>query len=60
MAPRSPHRLLMMPPGMCWDNQWSVDSIRKLRHLRDLGALVILGHELGQMVTVKVAPEAYE
>jgi len=49
-----------VPPGMCWDNQWSVDSIRKLRHMRDLGALVILGHELGALPALKIAPEFYE
>jgi N-acyl homoserine lactone hydrolase len=49
-----------VPPGMCWNNQWSTDSLRRLRHLRDLGALVILGHELGQMATLKVAPGCYE
>jgi hypothetical protein len=49
-----------VPPGMCWDNQWSVDSIRKLRHMKELGALVILGHELSAMATLKIAPEFYE
>jgi N-acyl homoserine lactone hydrolase len=49
-----------VPPGMCWNNQWSVDSIRKLRHMKDLGALVILGHELTALESLKIAPEYYE
>ena len=49
-----------VPPGMCWNNQWSVDSLRRLRHMKDLGALLILGHELSAMATLKVAPEFYE
>jgi len=49
-----------VPPGMCWDNQWSVDSIRKLRHMKALGALVILGHELAALDSLRIAPEYYE
>jgi N-acyl homoserine lactone hydrolase len=49
-----------VPPGMSWNNQWSVDSIRKLRHLRDIGALVILGHELSALASLRIAPEYYE
>jgi N-acyl homoserine lactone hydrolase len=49
-----------VPPGFCWNGQFAVQSIQKLRHLQEQGALVILGHEITAMATLKTAPEYYE
>ena len=37
-----------------------VESIQKLQHLQAQGALVILGHELSALDTLKLAPDYYE
>lgn len=48
-----------VPPGMSWSSQFAVQSIEKLRHMRDEGALVILGHELSDLERLRLAPEYY-
>ena len=50
----------MVPPGMCWNSQFAVESIQRLRHLETQGAVVILGHELAALQTLKLAPDYYE
>jgi N-acyl homoserine lactone hydrolase len=49
-----------VPPGMCWSSQFAVESIQKLQHMEAQGALVILGHELSALDTLKLAPDCYE
>ncbi len=49
-----------VPPGMSWSSQYAVQSIEKLRHMRDEGALVILGHELSDLDRLRLAPEYYD
>ncbi len=45
---------------MCWSSQFAVESIQKLQHMEAQGALVILGHELSALDTLKLAPDCYE
>jgi glyoxylase-like metal-dependent hydrolase (beta-lactamase superfamily II) len=49
-----------VPPGMCWSSRHAVESIQKLQHLEAQGALVILGHELSALGTLRLAPDCYE
>jgi N-acyl homoserine lactone hydrolase len=49
-----------VPPGMSWSSQHAVQSIEKLQHLQAQGALLILGHELSALDTLKLAPHYYE
>ena len=49
-----------VPAGLCWNSQLAVESIQKLQHLQTQGALVILGHELSALESLKLAPEHYE
>ena len=49
-----------VPPGMSWSSQHAVQSIEKLQHMRAEGALVILGHELSALGSLRLAPEYYE
>lgn len=49
-----------VPPGICWNSQLAVDSIQKLQHMQAQGALVILGHELSALDTLKLSPDYYE
>ncbi len=49
-----------VPPGMSWNSQLAVQSIERLLHLRSLGALLILGHELSALDSLEVAPRYYE
>jgi N-acyl homoserine lactone hydrolase len=49
-----------VPPGVCWSSQLAVESIQKLQHLQAQGALVILGHELSALDSLKLAPDYYE
>lgn len=49
-----------VPPGLCWNSQLAVESIQKLQHLEAQGAVVILGHELSALETLKLAPDYYE
>ena len=48
-----------VPPGMSWSSQLAVQSIDRLLHLRRQGALLILGHELSALDSLKVAPDCY-
>ena len=50
----------VVPPGPCWSNRWAVQQIEMLQHMRAEGALVILGHELAQLETLKLAPAYYD
>jgi glyoxylase-like metal-dependent hydrolase (beta-lactamase superfamily II) len=47
-------------PGVCWSSQLALDAMRRLRHMQSQGALLILGHELSQLDTLRIAPEYYE
>ncbi len=49
-----------VPPGMSWSSQRAVQSITKLRHMQNQGALVILGHELSALESLKLAPDYYD
>ena len=49
-----------VPPGICWNSQLAVEAIQKLQHLEAQGALVILGHELSALETLRLAPDYYE
>lgn len=49
-----------VPPGVSWSSQHAVQSIDKLRHLQSQGALVILGHELSALASLRLAPECYD
>lgn len=49
-----------VPPGLCWNSQFAVEAIQRLQHLQAQGALVILGHELSTLDTLKLAPDYYE
>ena len=49
-----------VPPGLCWSSQFAVESIQKLQHMQAQGALVILGHELSALDSLKLAPDCYE
>lgn len=49
-----------VPPGLCWNSQLAVQAIEKLRHLDAQGALLVFGHELSLLDTLKLAPEYYE
>lgn len=48
-------------PGVVWNSAEAVNSIRKIRNLRDdYGMIVIPGHDLEAWSTYKKAPEYYE
>jgi N-acyl homoserine lactone hydrolase len=49
-----------VPPGMSWSSEHAVRSLGKLEHLQAQGALLILGHELSLMKTLKLAPYYYQ
>ena len=49
-----------VPPGMSWSSEHAVRSIQKLRHLEAQGALVVLGHELSQLDSLRIAPDYYD
>jgi N-acyl homoserine lactone hydrolase len=49
-----------VPPGMCWCSQLAVQAIEKLQHMQTEGALLIFGHELSLLDTLKLAPDYYE
>lgn len=49
-----------VPPGLCWNSQLAIQAIEKLRHLQAQGALLIFGHELSLLDTLKLGPEYYE
>ncbi len=49
-----------VPPGLCWSSQSAVESIQRLGHMAAQGALVILGHELSALDTLKLSPDFYE
>ncbi|MCE5252955.1 MAG: N-acyl homoserine lactonase family protein [Actinomycetia bacterium] len=49
-----------VPPGMCWNSQMAVQAIAKLRHLQETGALLIFGHELSLLESLKIAPAYYD
>jgi N-acyl homoserine lactone hydrolase len=49
-----------IPPGLCWNSQLAVQAIERLQHMRAEGALVILGHELASLDSLKLAPDYYE
>jgi N-acyl homoserine lactone hydrolase len=49
-----------VPPGMSWSSQQAVQSMDRLLHLRRLGALLILGHELSALGSLKLAPYFYK
>jgi glyoxylase-like metal-dependent hydrolase (beta-lactamase superfamily II) len=46
-------------PGICWNSELAIRAVQRLRHLQSTGALVILGHELSALDTLKMAPEYY-
>jgi N-acyl homoserine lactone hydrolase len=48
-----------VPPGVSWSSQYAVQTMDRLEHLRDLGALLIFGHEIALLDRLKVAPECY-
>ena len=48
-----------VPPGLCWNSQLAVEAIQKLQHMQAQGALVILGHELSALKTLRLAPDYY-
>ena len=48
-----------VPPGLCWNSQLAVEAIQKLQHMQAQGALVILGHELSALETLRLAPDYY-
>jgi N-acyl homoserine lactone hydrolase len=51
----------IVPPGIVWNAEEAVKSIRKLRYLRDKkGAFLITGHDPGLWSTIKHAPEYYD
>jgi glyoxylase-like metal-dependent hydrolase (beta-lactamase superfamily II) len=49
-----------IPPGICWNSQLAVEAIQRLEHMQSEGALVILGHELSALDSLKLAPDYYE
>ena len=49
-----------VPPGMCWSSQLAVQAIERLQHMQAEGALLIFGHELALLDTLRLAPEYYE
>lgn len=49
-----------VPPGMCWSSQFAVQSIERLQHMQAQGSLLILGHELSALETLKLAPDYYD
>ncbi|MCX8032228.1 MAG: N-acyl homoserine lactonase family protein [Thermoleophilia bacterium] len=49
-----------VPPGLGWNSQLALESMEKLRLLEAQGALLVLGHELGQLEMLKLAPDWYE
>lgn len=49
-----------VPPGMSWCSQHAIHTIGKLQHMRDQGALLILGHELAALDNLKIAPYYYQ
>lgn len=49
-----------VPPGMSWSSQYAVQSIERLQHLQAQGALLILGHELSALDTLRLAPDYYK
>jgi N-acyl homoserine lactone hydrolase len=49
-----------VPPGLCWSSQLAVHSLERLQHLQAQGALLILGHELSALKTLRIAPVYYD
>ncbi len=49
-----------VPPGPCWSNRWAIQQIERLQHMQAEGALLILGHELAALETLRVAPQYYD
>jgi N-acyl homoserine lactone hydrolase len=49
-----------VPPGVSWSSQHAVQSIERLRHMQAQGALVVLGHELSALESLRLAPEYYD
>jgi N-acyl homoserine lactone hydrolase len=49
-----------VPPGICWNSQLAVEATQRLEHMQSEGALVILGHELSSLDSLKLAPDYYE
>jgi N-acyl homoserine lactone hydrolase len=49
-----------VPPGMCWSSQLAVQAIERLQHLQAEGVLLIFGHELSSLDTLKLAPGYYD
>lgn len=48
------------PPGVCWNTQLAVQAIERLQNLQAEGALLIFGHELSQLDSLKIAPDYYD
>lgn len=49
-----------VPPGMSWSSQFAVQSLERLEHMQTQGALLILGHELAALRSLKIAPYYYQ
>ncbi len=49
-----------VPPGLCWNSELAVRAIDRLWHLQAEGALLVFGHELSLLATLKVAPDYYD
>jgi glyoxylase-like metal-dependent hydrolase (beta-lactamase superfamily II) len=51
----------VVPPGISWNAEEAVKSIRKVRHLRDMkNAFLLTGHDPGGWSKIKHAPEYYQ
>ena len=51
----------IVPPGISWNMEESVKSIRKVRHIRDTkNAFLLTGHDPGCWSEIKHAPEYYQ
>jgi len=48
------------PPGLCWNAQLAVQAIERLQHMQAEGALLIFGHELSQLESLRIAPDYYD
>jgi glyoxylase-like metal-dependent hydrolase (beta-lactamase superfamily II) len=46
-------------PGVCWNNEEAVKSIKMIQHMRDNGVNIVCGHDIDEWKQWKKAPEYY-